>query len=56
MWFVVRVNFDQNGKQSNSIQTFQSEEAAYIRDGADRPGGRYRIASQVFRHSSPAEG
>ena len=31
MWFVTRVNFDQTGKQSNSIQMFTDETAAYKR-------------------------
>ena len=31
MWFVVRVNFDQTGKQSNSIQAYDNETAAFKR-------------------------
>lgn len=31
MYFVVRVNFDQTGKQSNSIQTYTDETQAYKR-------------------------
>lgn len=31
MWFVVRVNFDQAGKQSNSIQMYPDEKAAFKR-------------------------
>ena len=31
MWFVVRVNFNQQGTQANSIQMFTDEKAAYKR-------------------------
>lgn len=46
MWFVTRVNYDQTGKQSNSIQMFSDEQAAFKRYysvlAADIDNGSYQ--------------